>query len=243
MKSGGDFAKALLKFLSGETFDSSLFAENIEFHTPMGTGRDLRTWLGQTAAELELISLTEAKGNPVFAGELRALFSKNNKRGILPIAFTITRENDQATAIRVYHSHWPIQGKHLVREALHPKDKTVPLPRDIQKYHDALVAGDARAALELFDEKQGCITEPSGGISGFGSDRDLKSFFVSAFREGGIGITYHTIIVGAQSLAAEYTCESWGNHSIPAQAGMEFFDRGPNGFRSVRIYDDIEQPA
>jgi hypothetical protein len=44
--------------------------------------------------------------------------------------------------------------------------------------------------------------------------------------------------------AVEYNCVGWGDHELPAQAGLGVYERGPSGLlAAVRLYDDIEPPA
>lgn len=213
---------------------------------------EFRSWLDGHEARVTPLNLVNEKNNQLQAGEAIISLKIKDRSISLPLAFVIDKnKNEQINKIRFYHSYWPIEEQHHVRLNILPLEVQAPkIPPDVLAYHAALRDGNIENVLGLFS-KGGSVREPSGGISGPGQESKLQDFFSRTFKKGGVSLIYHTIVDNEKCCAAEYTCTKWGTTEIIPQAGMEFFDReeqennnGNNNslFKSVRIYDDINQP-
>jgi hypothetical protein len=72
----------------------------------------------------------------------------------------------------------------------------------------------------------------------------LRGRLTEWLRSGGIGLQYCAMTDDGVRCAVEYNCVGWGDHELPAQAGLGVYERGPSGLlAAVRLYDDIEPPA
>ena len=73
---------------------------------------------------------------------------------------------------------------------------------------------------------------------------ELRKFFEWRFSAGGgIGLQPCAVTDDGVRCALEYNCIRWGSHSLPAQAGLGVYERGPDGLlAAVRVYDDVEAP-
>lgn len=209
---------------------------------------EFRSWLDGNEARVTPLNLVNEKNNQLQAGEAIISLKIKDRSISLPLAFVIGKnKNEQINEIRFYHSYWPIEEQHHVRLNTLPLEVQAPkIPPDVLAYHAALRDGNIENVLGLFS-KGGSIREPSGGISGPGQESKLQDF--SYFlKKGCVFNLPHTIVDNEKYCAAEYTCTKWGTTEIIPQAGMEFFDREEQEnnnnslFKSVRIYDDINQP-
>lgn len=218
---------------------SNLISTDITMSTPFfeGSGKTLievSSWLSAKTRSLEILSLLPATdGKLLFAEVLTDL---------MPYALALEFESQKIKAVRIYHSSWPVEGKHRVRKPFFEPTVRASVPTEISRYSLALAGGKTAITETLFSERSS-VREPSGRKSGPGFPFSLKHFYDQAFRNGGIKLMYHTFAqVGAQA-AAEYTVTHWGRNELTPQPGIEFWDLGPQGkFLAVRIYDDIEQP-
>jgi hypothetical protein len=143
--------------------------------------------------------------------------------------------------MRIYHSTWPLNGRHAVRSPLMHYSLTQRPAEPIGTYHDALAAADADAADSVF-EPDGVVREPAGsGYAHAGADR--TAWYRAVLSDGPIPLKLGTITDDGTTLVYEYEVESWGNQRIPPQAGAAAYERGPSGkLVSARIYDDVRPP-
>ena len=237
-----------IKTLSEDITYSSPFSDHMEFKAVKYSLMEYRNWLDVHSAILTPINLVKEKDNSLRAGEASISLKLNGRDILLPFAFALNVNADkEINEIRFYHSYWPIESQHHLRPNLFPLDKEASrIASDILKYHTTLNEGNIEQILTLF-ASDGSVREPSGVISGSGQESKLEDFFSRTFKDGGVSLVYHTFVDDGTRCAAEYSCTKWGQSEIPPQAGIEFFDRvlehEGNLFKSVRIYDDIEQPT
>lgn len=92
-----------------------------------------------------------------------SLFADNGERLELPVAIVRDRNPDRTVkVIRVYHSMWPLTGKHRVRSPLLPADPELHAEGTPGDYQRALAEGDLEGIVGTF-ETDGYAREPSGG--------------------------------------------------------------------------------
>ena len=144
---------------------------------------------------------------------------------------------------RVYHSTWPLTGRHEVRPPLLPPGRAVELQGAVAAYMEALAAGDLGGILASFDEA-GCAREPSGGDYTYCGRDELARFYAALFSNGGgIQLEHCTATDDGVATAVEYNAVRWGATPLPKQAGVAVYERGGDGLLSAaRIYDDVDPP-
>ena len=82
--------------------------------------------------------------------------------------------------IRIYHSHWPLLGHHVVRPPLLERDPSVRESDIVGEYQAALAAGDAERITATF-EPDGCFREPAGPQYRVCGTDALRPFFAGFF--------------------------------------------------------------
>lgn len=145
--------------------------------------------------------------------------------------------------LRVYHSTWPLSGRHEVRAPLLRPDAAIELEGAVAAYQEALAAGDLSGVLTSFHE-EGCAREPSGGEYTFCGRVELAKFYAALFSNGGgIQLEHCTVTDDGVATALEYNAVRWGATPLPKQAGVAVYERGAHGLLvGARIYDDVDPP-
>jgi hypothetical protein len=199
------------------------------------------TWLRERRARLQPGARTGAGSRVV--GEATLQLRHEGRAVSLPLAIVADVAAERWSAVRIYHSLWPLLGHHRVRPPLLPADPAVALPGVIGAYHAALRAGSLDAILATFSPA-GYAREPSGGAFVHQGAERLRAFYGGLFSGGaGIGLEYCTFTDDGVRGALEYTCVQWGATTVPPQAGLAVYERGPSGLLSAaRIYDDVTPP-
>src|ERR1044072_3736179 len=81
----------------------------------------------------------------------------------LPFALVADRAGDgRIVELRIYHSCWPLTGRHAIRQRLLQPDAPVRESDIVGEYQRALAPGDVDAAVAAFDP-DGYARDPSGG--------------------------------------------------------------------------------
>ncbi len=164
----------------------------------------------------------------------------------LPVAVAGDLGANGWTALRVYHSAWPLEGRHRVRAPLLPPDETLVLPDVVGRYMKALAAGDTENILQQF-EPDGYAREPSGGRYHYQGLEALRRFYTALFGNvgnGGIPLEHCTATDDGVCCAVEYNVVQWGRTTLPPQAGVAVYVQGASGLlHAVRIYDDVDPPS
>jgi SnoaL-like domain len=169
------------------------------------------------------------------------LMLEGEKDGLveLPVALVGDRHGDRLAQVRVYHSMWPLLGRHQVRPPLLPERTDLALPPVVRRYQDALAAGVLDDVLELF-EPDGYAREPAGGGHVHRGRDGLARLYGSLFGVGGIPLEHCTATDDGTCTALEYNVVSWGGRVLEPQAGVACYERGPSGkLVAARIYDDV----
>src|ERR671917_187312 len=139
--------------------------------------RELRAFASGTAEEVVLNLLADHGG-----------------RVELPVAI-VTDRNPERTlkVIRLYHSMWPLTGKHRVRPPLLPADPNLHVEGIPGDYQRALAEGDLEGLLATF-EPEGYAREPSGAAYLYRGIEALREVYAHMFaNSGGIGLDHCTI--------------------------------------------------
>jgi SnoaL-like domain len=202
-------------------------------------------WLRKRDAVVENVALTRTPIRTVEEVVLHLLGDAGPARVELPVAIVTERNPDRTLkTIRVYHSMWPLTGKHTVRPPLLPEDPKLHVEGTPAAYQRALAEGDLEGIVGIF-EPDGYAREPSGDAYLHRGVEGLRELYAHLFANGGgIALEHCTLADDGTRCVIEYNCVRWGVTDIPPQAGMAVYERGSSGLlRAARIYDDVEPPA
>ena len=202
--------------------------------------RENQVWLAKHQVRIETLAVTCADDRAVME-TLAYLGSPGGEVG-WPVAVVAESPDDRSVVFRTYCSQWPVDGRrHLRHPILEP---ALVHPGDVVgRYLAALIAGDVGAALAVF-APDGYLREPIGSAPVHRGVDSLRGRLTEWLSAGGIGLQYCAMTDDGVRCAVEYNCVGWGDHELPAQAGLGIYERGPSGLlAAVRLYDDIEPPA
>ena len=200
-------------------------------------------WLRERDAVVDNVALTRTPTRTVEEVALH-LLGDDGGRVELPVAIVSDRNPDRTLkAIRVYHSMWPLTGRHTVRPPLLPEDPSLHAEGTPGDYQRALAEGDLGGIVAIF-EPDGYAREPSGGAYLHRGAEGLRELYAHLFANGGgIPLEHCTLTDDGVRCAIEYNCVRWGVTDIPPQAGVAVYERGSSELLSAaRIYDDVEPP-
>jgi hypothetical protein len=203
--------------------------------------RTRHAWLVDRAARIEPLRTTRNARRSVF----EALLHLNLPTGEteLPVAVVGEHAGDRVSGVRVYHSMWPLEGAHRVRDPLLPRDRTLAVTDTVAEYQRALAAGNIDAIVATF-EPDGYFREPAGGEWFYRGQVKLREFMGHILGSGGIALEYCTVTDDGVACAIEFNAVQFGPHPLQPQAGIAVYERAPSGrLAAARIYDDVNVEA
>lgn len=197
------------------------------------------TWMRDSNLTLEAIRTTIGAARSL--SESLATLEVGGERTELPIAVVGDRASDEkVTAIRVYHSQWPLLGIHRLREPILPEDPDVVIPDVVGEYMAALGSGDLAGSLAVF-EADGYFREPSGGPWVYRGHEGILAAYGAFYKVGPIHLRHCTVIDDGVACGVEFIADGWGPRPFPPQAGIGVYERGASGkLSAARIYDDVD---
>src|SRR5919202_5781559 len=144
---------------------------------------DQVAWLRERDAVVENIALTRTPTRTVEEVELH-LADDDGRRVAVPVAIVSERNPDRTLkAIRVYHSMWPLTGRHTLRPPLLPEDPSLHAEGAPGDYQRALAEGDLEGIVGTF-EPDGYAREPSGGAYLHRGTEGLRELYAHLFANG-----------------------------------------------------------
>ena len=186
----------------------------------------IRTTIGPTRSLTEWLATLTVEGTPTE----------------LPIAVVGDRASAaRVTAIRVYHSQWPLLGSHRLRGPILSEDPDLVIPDVVGQYMAALGSGDLQGSLRVF-EPDGYFREPSGGPYVYRGHEGILAAYGAFYKVGPIHLRHCTVIDDGVVCGVEFIADGWGPHPFPSpQAGIGVYERGHSGLLcAARIYDDVD---
>ncbi len=158
----------------------------------------------------------------------------------LPVALAADRQGEGISAIRIYHSTWPLTGQHAVRAPLLPPAEGLEEPAVVRAYMEAIGSGNTPAVLALFAE-DGYARQPSGErFKAVGPD--LIEFYGPALEGGGVVLEHCTATCDDHACAIEFIAVEWARVKLPPQAGLAVYQFEGDKIKAARIYDDVQPP-
>ena len=177
--------------------------------------------------------------------ELVLDMNHNGEEIDLPVALVADRDGEGVSALRVYHSTWPLTGEHALRAPILTAPTTPPEePPVIEAYMTGISDPPNKAkVLNLFTD-DGYIREPSGDRYRHAGQEAREQFYSFALDSGGVNLIHCTATWDGHSFGVEYICDEWAHVALEPQAGMAIYETADNGTRikAVRIYDDVSPP-
>lgn len=200
-------------------------------------------WLRQRKARVELLAKTSDDAQT--AVELIVYLAQDGNEFDVPVALIGQKVRGGYGQIRVYHSTWPINGKHAYRAPIVWPKAEMKEPPVVEHYFAELDRGNTDAILAMFTE-DGYVREPSGSRYTHAGAVGRSRFYAGvAALPGGVGLTHATASFDGKLFAVEYLCDRWGTIAFPPMAGCAFYELAHGGARikAVRIYDDVTPPG
>jgi hypothetical protein len=236
------------RLIDGDIGVLSSFCERATVDSPLG-GRQLppefiaetRAWLGRHNARVAALHTLETPDRVVH--EISLTLAIEGRDVQLPVMLIADIDDECIRDLRVYHSTWPLTGRHEVR---HPVLDTYDLAEQpaepVGAYHRAVWDGDADAADCVF-AADGIVREPAGDrYAHQGADR--TTWYRRILADGGIKLHLGSITDDGRTVVFEFLVDRWGSEQLPPQAGAAAYERGASGkLVSARIYDDVTPPA
>jgi hypothetical protein len=202
---------------------------------------ELKAWLEAEEATIESVARFATDQRDVEENVLR--FGGDLPGVEVPVAIVADRADGWITEIRVYHSLFPLTGRHEDRPPMLQADPGLREPDFVAGYQRALAAGDRDAIVAMF-EQDAYVREPAGGEHVHRGTEGIARFYDWLFSNGGgIPLEHCSATADDHSCALEYNVVRWGRTDLPPQAGIAVYVRGNSGkLAAARIYDDTEPP-
>jgi hypothetical protein len=203
---------------------------------------EMSAWLVQRNASVEDVDHVVLEGR----GFEEVVLHVDGENGRVDLPWAIVADHPSEGRIdemRIYHSSWPLTGRHANRPPLLQRDPELRESAVMASYQRALAAGDVDAIVAAF-EPDGYAREPAGGQYIYRGADGLRAFYELLFSNGGgIPLEPCAIIDDGRACALEYNVVRWGKTQLPPQAGVAVYVRGQSGkLAAARIYDDADPP-
>jgi hypothetical protein len=237
----GDPERLIEAFPGGVTIDDPR-AGHVEGQSALEDYcRESHAWLAERHSVARALATTNGPTRVV--GEFELDLTQDGRSFTLPVAVVVEPDaRRQSVAIRSYHSHWPLLGRHVVRSPLLARDPHAIEADVVGEYQAALAAGDKDAWVGTF-ETDGCFREPAGGEHRYCGTEALRQLAEAFFARGGIILEHCTVTDDGTRVGLEFNAVEWGGVKMPHQAGVAVYERGRTGrLAAARVYDDVDPP-
>jgi len=235
------------RLIDGDMSVVAAFVDKATADSPLGCKQqpaefasETRAWLQHHTARSEQVHTIVTPERVIH--ELTLHLTLDGEGREVPVMLIADVENDHIRDLRVYHSTWPLTGKHAVRPPMMQYALTERPPEPVGSYHEALMQGDAEKADAQF-EPDGCVREPAGGPWVYCGPARTE-WYRDILSIGPIVLSLGTITDDGETVVYEYMADRWGPEPMTPQAGAAAYQRGASGkLCSARIYDDVQPPA
>jgi hypothetical protein len=195
-------------------------------------------WLRDHRVEFESLRTTVGRG--LSLTESLARLTIDGKRTELPFAVVGEERGGGLQEVRVYHSNWPLEGRHRLRSPIIPEDRGLVLPDIVAAYMEALDSGNLADSMAVF-EPTGYFREPSGGVNVYRGAEGIREAYGAFFAVGGIHLRHCSVIDDGVVCGVEFIADGWGPRPFEPQAGIGVYERGRSGkLAAARVYDDVD---
>jgi hypothetical protein len=235
------------RLIDGDIGVLSAFGDRATVDSPLGGHQqppefvaEARAWLEAHSATVEDVSTTVTPARIVHEFDL--CVTVDDSRRELPVMLVADIADGCIRDLRIYHSTWPLSGRHQVRPPLMHYALAERPAEPVGTYHEALGSADAALADSVF-EPGGSVREPAGGEY-VHTGESRAAWYRMVLSDGTLPLKLGTITDDGETVVYEYEVERWGSTPLTPQAGAAAYQRGPSGkLVWARIYDDVEPPA
>lgn len=163
----------------------------------------------------------------------------------LPLVVILAKQGDQYSAIRTYHSVYPITEGHVFRASIFNERIELTEPAEVVKYFAGIAIGSTEATMDTLSfEDDVYFREPAGWRWNHKTKEGLKKHFDHFFSDGGVPLKFHNYVFDAKAgtFAGEYTCDVWGSATFKPQAGVSIYDinKETGKITGIRVYDNVD---
>ncbi len=163
----------------------------------------------------------------------------------LPLVVIMDKSGDQFSAIRSYHSVYPITEGHVFRASIFNEQIELTEPKEVVNYFKAITKGsteETMATLSLEDDVY--FREPAGWRWNHKTEKGLQEHFDHFFADGGVPLKFHNYVFDNSkgTFAGEYSCDVWGRAVFKPQAGVSIYDinQSTGKITGIRVYDNVD---
>jgi len=163
----------------------------------------------------------------------------------LPLVVILAKEGDMYSAIRTYHSVYPLTEGHVFRESIFSQEISLTEPPEVVKYFESITKGSTEETMATLSfEDDVYFKEPAGWRWNHKTEPGLKEHFDHFFSDGGVPLKFHNYIFDEKmgTFAGEYTCDVWGSAVFKPQAGVSIYDinKATGKITGIRVYDNVD---
>lgn len=127
----------------------------------------------------------------------------------LPLVVILVRDGNKYSAIRSYHSVYPITEGHIFRASLFTELIELTEPTEVVNYFEGIAIGSTKDTMKTLSFKDDVyFREPAGWRWNHKTEKGLEEHFNHFFADGGIPLKFHNYIFDKDqgTFAGEYTC-------------------------------------
>lgn len=163
----------------------------------------------------------------------------------LPLVAILVKDGDKYSAIRTYHSVYPITEGHVFRASIFSQQIALSEPLEVVKYFESISKGSTAETMDTLSfEDDVYFKEPAGWRWNHKTESGLKEHFDHFFSDGGVPLKFHNYVYDENrgTFAGEYTCDVWGSAVFKPQAGVSIYDinKATGKITGIRIYDNVD---
>jgi len=163
----------------------------------------------------------------------------------LPLVVILVKDGDKYSAIRTYHSVYPITEGHVFRASIFTQEIQLTEPLEVVKYFQSIAKGSTEETMETLSfEGDVYFKEPAGWRWNHKTQAGLKEHFDHFFGDGGVPLNFHNYVFDKNmgTFAGEYSCDVWGSAVFKSQAGVSIYDinKVTGKITGIRIYDNVD---
>ena len=163
----------------------------------------------------------------------------------LPLVVILAKKGDKFSAIRTYHSVYPITEGHIFRAGIFSEEIVLTEPQEVVNYFDAISNGSTHKTMQTLSFLDDVyFREPAGWRWNHKTEQGLKEHFDHFFADGGVPLKFHNYIFDKDkgTFAVEYTCDIWGSAVFKPQAGISIYDVNmeTGKITGIRVYDNVD---
>ncbi len=163
----------------------------------------------------------------------------------LPLVVILVKGGGKFSAVRTYHSVYPITEGHEFRGSLFTERIELTEPAEVVNYFKSIARGSTEETMQTLSfEDDVYFREPAGWRWNHKTTSGLKEHFDHFFGDGGVPLKFHNYVFDTDkgTFAGEYTCDVWGSATFKPQAGVSIYDinKTTGKITGIRVYDNVD---